>query len=141
MQPLKDVFQVVLTDGFALGEDGKELNLGAGLVPVHSKLFNWTEVAQKHVVGRISAAGGGRRRRRGRGGAAGHGCAAFLKGVEGAVGEEVEAEGVVVASVGVRRGKEGLQVEQLVLLAHHGHAGNHVVPCVLWGGVRMCWWG
>jgi hypothetical protein len=59
VQALKDVFQVVFTDGLALGEDGQELDLRAGLVPVHSKLFDWTEVPQKHVVGRISTAGGG----------------------------------------------------------------------------------
>lgn len=129
MQALEDVFQVVLTDGLALGEDGKELDLRAGLVPVDAKLFDRAQVAQEHVVGRIGAAGGRGGRGKGRGRPAGQGFAAFVKGVEGAVGEEMEAEGVVVAPVGVRRGKEGLQVEELVLLAHHGHAGNHFVPC------------
>lgn len=140
VQALKDVFQVVFTDGLALGEDGKELDLRAGLIPVHSKLFDGTEMAQEHVVGRISAAGGGGCRGRGRGWPAGHGFAAFVKGVEGAVGEEMEAEGIVIASVEVGGGKEGLQVEELVLLANHGHAGNHVfVPCVFVGwGTCVC---
>lgn len=138
MQALKDVFQVVFTDGLALGEDGQEFDLRAGLVPVHSKLFDWTEVPQKHVVGRISTTGGGGGRGRRRRRPAGQGFAAFVKGVEGAMSEEMEAERVVVASVGVGGGKEGLQVEELVLLAHHGHAGNHVVPCVFVGWVQVC---
>jgi len=138
MQALKDVFQVIFTDRLVLGKDGNELQMGAGLVPVYTKFFYWTEVAQEHVVRRICAG----ERGRGSGRPTGLACTAFIESVEGTVGEKMEAEGVVITSVGVSRRKKGLQVEEFVPLAYHSNTGNHLsVPCIegVWFWAFVVW--
>ena len=50
------------------------------------------------------------------------------------MGEKMEAEGVIIASVGVSRGKKGLQIEEFVPLAYHSYTGNHFLSYVFSGG-------